>query len=220
VITLGEAEGLVRRAVREGTTFAGHDHDHDNDHGHDNDHDHDNDLADAAVDMHLWLDPENAKVMVETLAARLARIDPANADAYAANAKATVGRLDALIAGIEARLTPLRGRPFVVFHDAYHYFEARFGLEATGAIAVSPEIMPGAERIRAIRAEVGALDAVCIFSEVQFDRRLIGVVAEGTGARTGTLDPLGAGIEAGPGAYEAIIRAMADAFAGCLAPTG
>ena len=209
----------------------GHEHEHaeakhDDDHGHDHDHeqtaeaghDHD-DHGHGAFDGHVWLDPHNARAMVQEIGEALADADPANAQRYKANADAVARRLDDLTAEIAATLEPVRDRPFVVFHDAYQYFERRFGLSAAGSITVIPDVMPGAERVAEVREKVGELGATCVFSEPQFEPKLVQVVTEGTGARTAVLDPLGASIDAGPDQYFALMRAMAKSVRDCLWPS-
>ena len=197
------------------------DHDHDA-HDHDaHDHDaHDHDAHDAhehgTFDSHIWLDPENAKALVHEIAEHLAEIDPAHGALYEANAQAMMNRLDALTAEIAADLAPMKGRGYVVFHDAYQYFENRFGLSAIGSITVSPEVMPGADRIRELQQKVRKLDATCVFSEPQFQPKLVLTVTENTNAGTGVLDPLGATIKDGPELYFTLMRNMAASLKTCL----
>ena len=201
-----------------------HDHhgdeDHD-DHGDDREaaHDHD-DHGDGAFDAHIWLDPVNGQAMTRAIAAALIEADPANAALYEANAAALLDRLDRLTDEIAETVAPARGAPFIVFHDAYRHFEDRFGLTAVGSIAVDPERSPGPRRVEELRAKVRDLGVVCVFAEPQFDRRLVDVVVEGTPARTGVVDPLGAAIEDGPDLYVALLRDMASSFRNCLAPAG
>lgn len=219
-----------------GHDHARHDHDNHDDHDdnddhdahrdhddHDAHHDHDdhdaNTTADAAsppADPHLWLDPVNAQVMVAAIADTLAAADPSHAETYRANAQATTARLDTLIADLSADLASLADTPFVVFHDAYQYFEHRFGLRAVGSITVSPETSPGAARLTEIRDRVRDQGAVCVFSEPQFEPRLVRVVVEGTDARAGVLDPLGADLADGPDLYDTLLRDLAVSLRACL----
>lgn len=211
VVALADAKGLVRRSLREGGAFED-DPDHDRDDGHDRDHDH------GTFDMHVWLDPVNGRAMARAIARALSQADPANAASYDANARALVPRLDALTGQISAELAPVRGKPFVVFHDGYRYFEDRFGLKAVGSVVVSPERSPGAKRLRRLRAKMRELDVACVFAEPQFNMRIVDVVLEGSRMRSGVVDPLGADIEDGPELYFTLLRNMAAAFKGCLAP--
>ena len=185
-----------------------HDHAHDEEHAHDHAHE--------GVDPHAWLDPVNAKVWLDAIAGALSSADPANAATYFQNAAAGKAELDALIAEIQADLTPLQGAGFVVFHDAYHYFEARFGIEATGAIALSDAAPPSPARVAEIRDAIRGMDATCVFREPQFEPALVETVIEGTDARVGQLDPVGATLQPGPDLYPTLLRNLRDELVACL----
>jgi len=186
-----------------------HDHEEHADGGHDG-HDH------GEFDPHVWLDPVNAKALVHEIEEVLAEADPANAAKYEANAKAVSVKLDGLVAEVSAQLEPVKGKGFIVFHDAYQNFENRFGMSAVGSITVSPEVLPGAERISELQHKVKDLSATCVFSEPQFEPKLVTTVTEGTSAKTGVLDPLGTSIADGPELYFTLIRDMAASFKNCL----
>jgi zinc transport system substrate-binding protein len=196
---------------REKAADGGHDHGHDEtaEAGHDG-HDH------GEFDAHVWLDPVNAKAMVHEIEEALVEADPANAATYEANAESVSARLDALITEVSSELEPVKGKGFIVFHDGYQYFENRFGVTASGSITVSPEVMPGAERITEMRARVQELGAACVFAEPQFEPKLVSTVTEGTNAKSGTLDPLGAGLEDGAELYFQLIRNMSTSIKTCL----
>ena len=218
-VSLMDSHGLMKLNFREGGAFDAHDHGHDDhgddkhdDHGHDKHDDHGHD----EVDPHVWLDPQNAKSLVHEIEEHLAEIDPSNAAKYEANAKAVMKKLDALTKEIEADLKPIRERGYVVFHDAYQYFERRFGVSAVGSITVSPEVLPGAERVSELRDKVKSLNASCVFSEPQFEPKLVKTITENTDAGTGVLDPLGANIKDGPELYFTLIRNMAKSLKDCL----
>jgi zinc transport system substrate-binding protein len=202
VVRLADTPGLTRLAQREGAAFEAHD----DDQSHPGDE----------TDLHLWLDPTNAKLWLGTMAAALAEADPENQAQYLANAAAARAELDALVFEIDARLSPVRGRPFIVFHDAFHYFERRFNIRAAGAVALSDARTPGPARIAKIRERITALNAVCLFREPQFRAALVATVAEGTGVKIGVLDPLGTNLRPGPGLYPNLLRDLADGLADCL----
>lgn len=221
-----EQPGVVTLPVREGGVWDEHDHghdeaahdhedegegeDHEGEHAAEDDHDH------GAVDGHVWLDPRNATAMVRAIAGTLAAIDPGRAPVYAANAEAAIAVLGRLDAEIAETLASAGDRPFFVFHDAYQYLEARYGLNAAGSITLHPEQPPSAQRLIEIRKRVGALRTPCVFAESQFPDRLVAVVVEGMDARTAVLDPLGAG-PSGPESYGTLLRGLAAAMTGCLA---
>ncbi|MGO6966865.1 zinc ABC transporter substrate-binding protein [Rhizobium leguminosarum] len=228
IAELDNAPGLVKLPFREGGAFEPHDdapehesasgqHDHadaahDADPGHASDHDHDH----GAFDTHLWLDPMNAKAMAAMITTTLVAADPANALTYQGNAKALDDRLDALDTEIKGIVAPVKGKPFIVFHDAYQYFEHRYGIRVAGSITVSPETIPGAERVSEIHRKVGELGATCVFAEPQFEPRLVNVVIEGTRAKSGVLDPEAATLKAGSDLYFTLMRGIADSMKDCL----
>ena len=227
-VPLMESRGLMTLRFREGGAFDDHgpdEHEDHNKHVKDDDHDHekhdDHDEHDhGEVDPHVWLDPENAKAMVHEIEEALAKADPANAATYESNAEAVMAKLDSLVAEIDSELQPVKGRGYIVFHDAYQYFENRFGVSAIGSITVSPEVLPGAERVSDLQEKVRRLDATCVFSEPQFEPKLVATVTENTNARFGVIDPLGAAIDEGPNLYFTLIRNMASSLKNCLLGSG
>jgi len=226
VVALGDTEGLERLKFREGGPFEAHSHgdeaEHNAEAGHaeeshsEEEHHH----AHGEYDMHVWLDPINAKVLVARIAETLSEADPANAARYAENATAYALKLDMLTAEVTAELAPVKDKPFIVFHDAYQYFEKRFGVNAVGSITVSPEVTPGAQRVKEIHDKVKSLGATCVFSEPQFEPKLVTVVTEGTSARSGVLDPLGSALADGPDLYPQLIRDLAASLKACLSQSG
>lgn len=201
----------------------GEDHDDDDDEDDHDDHEEEHDEGEddhghehGTADPHSWLDPENAKTWTDAIAAELARQDPENAATYQANADAAKAAIDAATAEAAERLAPHRDAGFLVFHDAYQYFEAHFDLHATGSIADSDAAMPGPGRIRELQARIAEDGIACLFAEPQFESGLIDTLAEGSGARIAVLDPLGTGLEPGAGFYPALLGAMTDAMAGCF----
>ena len=170
----------------------------------------------GAVDPHLWLDPANARRMVMIFAAALAEANPDKGAAYRANAARLAARLDALDAELRDRLAPVRRVPYMVFHDAFAYFEARYGLNQVGVVAVSPEIRPGARHLSALRRGTREAGVVCVFAEPQFDPARVEAMTGGSGARVATLDPLGANLAPGPEAYFTLMRELAAALVNCL----
>lgn len=181
------------------------------------DADHDHDPAHSGLDPHAWLDPGNAATWAGLIAERLAAADPENAATYAANAEATRARLAALDASLRAELAPVAATPFVVFHDAYGYFAAHYGLNVAGAIALGDAAEPGAGHLAELRADLGARGVRCVFPEAQHDPKRVDLLVEGTAARVGgTLDPSGSSLTYGPELYGTLMQGLADTLQGCL----
>jgi zinc transport system substrate-binding protein len=230
-IALLDVAGTQALGFRDTDAFGTHgeshdDHAHD-DHGHDHDHDHDAKADDAhddnhdahdhsGTDPHAWLSPSNAQIWLTHIADTLSQIDPANAEKYMANAAAAKVTVQAEIDTATARLSAVIDQPFVVFHDAYQYFESQFGLQAAGALSFSDAVPPSPSHVAEIQTEIREEGVVCVFSEPQFSDGLVQTVIEGTNAKMAQLDPLGANLEIGAGFYPALIRDMTDRFVDCL----
>ena len=218
VFELLDQSGLKKLKFREKNIFEGHDdHGHDehakkeddhDDHGHD-DHGH----GHGSFDPHIWLDPANAKVIVKKITNQLSKIDKDNASTYKANSKKVIEDLDGLIKEVKNEIN--KDASFVVFHDAYQYFEKRFGLSVIGALTVNPDVMPGAEQLSEIREVIEHEKAKCIFSEPQFNPNIINSIASDTGVKTGVLDPLGANIDKGKNMYFDLIKDMSNSLKDC-----
>lgn len=235
VVELDDAEGLEKLPFREGGPFEAHDHGdhagdehdaeeahahegeehaetHKDDHGHDHGHNH----AHGEYDLHLWLDPANAKAMARSIEAALIKADAGNATAYQENTRKLLVDIDALDTELAETVKPIKDKPFIVFHDAYQYFEHRYGVNTVGSITVSPETMPGADRVRQMQQKIRQLGATCVFAEPQFEPKLVNVVMEGTDARSGTLDPEAATQTPGPDLYFEMMRGIAKSLKDCL----
>jgi zinc transport system substrate-binding protein len=221
-LELENVAGTVMLENRTGVAFEVHDHgaNHDDDaeeEGRDDHADHDgHDHPAGAIDPHLWLDPVNASLWLGAISDALGQLDPDNAQIYAANAAKRQGDLADLQARIQAQLEPVQGRPFAVFHDAYHYFEARFGVEASAALLLSDGSAPSAARLDEVRNVVQSINAVCVFTEPQFNPGLVAALAEEGSLKSALLDPLGAALTPGPALYGEMIQGLATSFTNCL----
>ncbi|MDD9720813.1 zinc ABC transporter substrate-binding protein [Sulfitobacter sp. PR48] len=195
----------------DGHDHAGHEHG-EHDHGEQEHAGHDH----GDHDPHVWLSPDNGSAWLNTIAAALSAADPDNAGAYFANAAAGREELADLRIEINSILEPLRGANFIVFHDAYQYFEAAFDFPASGAISVSDATDPSPARIAEIQERVADQKVTCIMSEPQFNPGIVASVMEGTAARTGIMDPLGSDLEPGADLYPQLLRNLATSLAECL----
>jgi zinc transport system substrate-binding protein len=207
VLALQDSPGIAQLPIRRGGVWEER-------HGHADAGDHKH--AEQAIDPHIWLSPRNAREIVTRVKQALIELDPGNTAGYQTNARALKARLNDLDQALLARLTPVQWVPFIVFHDAYQYFERHYELNAIGSITLSPDRKPGARRIHEIHAKLERLEARCIFSEPQFEPKLIKAIVAGTQVRTGVLDPVGADIPAGREAYFILMRRLTDSLVTCL----
>lgn len=210
-LRLSQADGIVLLERRDSGAWEAEDHHGGHSHHAGEEH------GDEAHNMHLWLDPRNAVKMVRAINETLAGIYPENAALYTANAARLIARLGALDEELAGRLAPVRDRPFVVLHDAYPYFEARYGLTAVGSLTLEPDSPASAKKLKEIRHKLEATGARCLFREPQFSDRLLRTAAEGLDVNIGTLDPLGGELEPGADLYFILMRTLAGNLADCLA---
>ena len=224
-ITLMEMDDIELLKFREKHIFDEHDdheehgEEHAEEHGEehaeeDAEHeDHHDEHNHGEFDIHFWLDPEIAKVMVKSIARELSDIDVANKSTYKANALKAIGELDELIEATKLKIN--KDASYVVFHDAYQYFEQRFGIEVLGALSVNPEILPGAKQLAEIREVIEHENVKCIFSEPQFNPSIAKTIAADMDVKAAVLDPLGAELEPGKDLYFDLIGDMASSFESC-----
>lgn len=221
-VPLSELDTAIELPFREGATFEAHSHADDGEEDHENHEDeqqegeHHENHDHLGHDPHSWLDPMNGRIWLGAIADQLADMDPENAATYRANATAAQARLDDMIASVSAQMTPLHDLHFIVFHDAYQYFEHRFGLAASGAISLGDATAPSPARIRDIQDTIKSQQVTCVFSEPQFSSALVKTVLDGTQAKSAVIDPLGVGISTGPEFYGALIQEVAAAFVSCV----
>ena len=224
ITSLLDLSGLELLSFREGALFEAHDHgeDHDDhdDHDHDkkkhDDHDDHDDHAHGEHDPHAWLSPQIAKIWLNVIAAKLSEVDPDNAAKYFSNAKSARDNVDSLVSEVNSILDPIRDKKFVVFHDAYQYFERDFGISASGAISLGDASDPSPARLAEIRKRVVDEAVECVLAEPQFNQGTVNAVVDGTKANTTVIDPLGVKLEAGPSLYENLIRNLATNLAKCF----
>ena len=235
-IELIEIKGLQVLKFRERNIFDEHDHDdhgHDDDHGKkEDDHDHDHDdhgkkeddhddhghddhdgHAHGEFDPHIWLDPINAKAILNEMAEHLIENDPKNEAKYKSNLAKALQEIDKLTIDVMTDLS--NSVSSIVFHDAYQYFEERFNVKVLGAFTVNTDVMPGAEQLAEIREIIEHDKVACVFSEPQFNPDIINAVAKDMKIKTGVLDPLGATLDPGKDLYFNLIRNMSASFKGC-----
>lgn len=202
-LSLLDVQGLHLHKARHGGVW---EHEHHAEAATDKDH----------LDQHIWLDPRNAQLIVQAVSEQLQQLDPAHSKRYAENASRLTARLEALDKSLMQQLTPFRTVALMVFHDAYQYFEARYGLNVVGAISISPENRPSAKRLHQLRERIQTAQVRCVFSEPQFEPSLITPLIENTQVKRGVLDPNGIDLAVGSEAYFNLLMNLAKAVRTCV----
>ena len=210
IIALLDQKETELMEFREGALFEEHDHD---DHADHDDHD---EHAHGKYDPHAWLSLENARTWLNLIAAQLSATDPENAGVYFSNAAEARAELETLISEVNKMLKPVRGMKFVVFHDAYQYFEKSFDFPASGAISLSDASDPSPARIAQIHGRIKEQGIDCVLAEPQYKPGLVATVLDGSSAKASVIDPLGYGLEVGEELYQQLIRQMAKTLINCL----
>ena len=178
--------------------------------GHNHDHDH------GSYDIHFWLDTQNAIEIVKGVTQELSKLYPENINTYKKNAKKLITKIKTKDNSIKLKLKEVKNKPYIVFHDAYQYFEKAYNLNAIGSILLNPEQPPSPKRIITIRSKIKTLNAYCVFKEPQFKAQIVNTVIENTNAKVGTLDPLGTNILPGPDMYIALLDDLENNIRICL----
>ena len=232
IINLMEDAGIKHLAIRDNEAWERHDHrhghgDHDDHDKHakkHDDHDHDkhakkhddHDDHEKEDDVHIWLSPDNAVKIIKKINKELSLYFPENAETYDKNANQMIKEINQLKVELKKELSGIKDKPYIVFHDAYQYFETSFGLNAAGSVALEGDIASSPKQISIIKDKIVKLKASCVFQEPQFDSKLVKIVVEGTNAQIGTLDPLGVNIKSGENFYLQLLKNMAKSLKDCL----
>ena len=222
-IEIMDLKGIKKLEFREKNIFEDHDdHKGHDDHKEKDDHKSHDDHKEkdghkghnhGEHDPHVWLDPINAKVIIKEITNQLVKLDSKNSSTYKSNSKKVLADIDKLIKDIKKDLN--KNLRFVVFHDAYQYFENRFGIQVLGALTVNTDVMPGAQQLSEIREIIEHEKVNCLFSEPQFNPAIIKSIAKDTKIKIGILDPLGAELDKGKNLYFDLLNDMASSFKGC-----
>ena len=231
LINLMEESGINHLAIRDNAAWERHDHhgddhdDHDK-HGkkHDDHDDHDkhgkkhddHDDHEKEDDVHIWLSPDNAIKIVQKVNKVLSLYFPENSKIYNDNTTKFIDKIRSLKMELIKEMSPIKNKPYIVFHDAYQYFEKTFELNAVGSVALEGDIASSPKQISFIKDKIIKSKASCVFQEPQFDSKLVKIVVEGTNAKIGTLDPLGVNITGNKDFYLQLLTNMAKSLKECL----
>jgi zinc transport system substrate-binding protein len=245
LINLMEESGVNHLAIRDNDAWERHDHhghddhdvhdkhgkkhddhddhdkhgkkhdDHDDHDKHEKKHD-DHDDHEKEDDVHVWLSPDNAIKIVQKVNKVLSLYFPENSKIYNDNTTKFIDKIRNLKMELVKELSPIKNKPYIVFHDAYQYFEKTFELNAVGSVALEGDIASSPKQISIIKDKIVKSKASCVFQEPQFDSKLVKIVVEGTDAKIGTLDPLGVNISENKDFYLQLITNMAKSLKECL----
>lgn len=170
-----------------------------------------------SLDGHIWLSISNAEIMARYLADFFAQQDPAHAAQYNANAQKLLSRLSQLKAQIRTRLKNLHTPRYLMFHDAFQYFEHEFQLSPARYVTTSPEHISGVRRIQSLKQHIKQNNIQCIFYEPPEVPSIIQTLADDQAIKVLPLDPVGAHLDSGPKLYFTLIEEIASKLHECMA---
>ncbi|MEE3265663.1 MAG: zinc ABC transporter substrate-binding protein [SAR324 cluster bacterium] len=211
LVTIQETAGLRLWPLRSGIAWQKHETDSTNDHNVESET-----ASTYGTDPHIWLDPYNAKIISSKIVEILTAMDPQNAQSYRINGEKYGLRLELLDSRLKSEMTKIAKTPYMVFHDAYQYFEKRYQLNAVGSVTLHIDYGSSVRRLMEVRKSIQKEKIRCIFSEPQFSPKLLQTVTKGTNVKIGTLDPLGAGLEPGTELYFTLLNNLSHALSNCL----
>ena len=167
-------------------------------------------------DPHIWLDPLNAQKITQYLIQILSKFDPENSQTYHSNGKKTILRLSDLNIQLETKMSSVSSKPYIVFHDAYQYFEKRYQLNPIASVTVNSCTSTSVGRLIDIRKKIKIKKVLCIFTEPQFSPKLVQTVISGTAVKKGILDPIGTRISPGPEMYFTLLNNISHSISTCF----
>ncbi|WP_417319553.1 zinc ABC transporter substrate-binding protein [Emcibacter sp.] len=172
------------------------------------------------MDLHIWLDPENAIQMVRMIEETLSGLDPDNRVTYIRNSKLVIKRLYELKDRLRQDLRPFREKPIMIYHDAFQYFEKAFSLYSVGAIQLKADSPPSAKHLKALKRIARDKHVTCVLGTPGAHPRIATVVMGDTSANYDVVDPLGVYLEPGPSLYMELIEEIALTLQDCQAGGG
>ena len=212
VLTVIEVPGLTLYNLRVGKNWQA------------SDHDHKDGLTDKLLiqpfklDPHLWLNPDNAIIILDKISTLLQKLDPKNQEYYATQLTNRKKELLAVDNKIKQDLISLNTKPFLVFHDGYQYFEKHYHLDDLGTVMANPEIPLSGKQLQEIHEKIQTAKIICVFTEPQTNEKLANSIVSGTQAHLGMLDPLDSGLPQGWQGYTGLLEKNAAALKKCLGP--
>jgi len=170
----------------------------------------------GGFDPHSWLDPDNAIYWAKVIAERASHIDPVNRADYAAGRDRLIKEINFTRARIQRRLKGRDLKPFVQYHDAFHYFEKAFGLHALGAATNVSEETTSIGVITKLRNALATAPASCVFIPADQQAERANALIEVKGVTTRILDALGRNSVLSSLFYPALLKKLGDEYTACF----
>ncbi len=168
------------------------------------------------IDGHIWLSIDNARIISQYVTDILSKKSPEHAIQYNKNLDTLLLKLDKLKQENQFKLKKFKHIPYLVYHDAYQYFEVENKLTGARFITTDPENHPGIKRIRNLKTLINTENIQCIFYEPPDIPSLLNVITENRSVKLSALDPAGLQIPMGKQHYFQLLRQTATTLSYCL----
>ena len=167
-------------------------------------------------DPHIWLATENAKVILQIIYQELIKLYPKQQNIFERNLSTAIKEMVVLKENISKRLAPIQNENYLVFHNAYRYFENEYNLNsALSVYGLNQQSSFSAKRWQKIISKIKQQNISCILGEVQFDKKIVNTLSEKYSLKTGNLDPIGSLVPAGKNAYNQTMLNIANELVNC-----
>ena len=177
------------------------------DHAHHDEEDSHEEEAEDGLDPHVWLSPENGRIIAENTLAALTALVPESADLFQENYQALIADIDRVDRKISDTLSSLEQRQFMVFHPAWGYFADQYNLDEL-AVQVGGQD-PSASELASL-IEVAQNEKIkVIFIQPTFNTASAEAIAQEIGAEVAVIDPLAED-------WLSNLQSAAEAFAAAL----
>ena len=173
-------------------------------------------LDDGNADLHLWLNTENAISIAQQLAISLIGLDPENEKEYQEALNQFESDVALLNRSLQNRLSQYQQPDYLVYHDAYQYFERQFGLPGGLALVHDPEVQPSMRDLLALRNKLRVRSPSCILLEADSDEELVNTALENQAIKSEVVDLFGYEIDDGTRGYRRLILSVANSFTSCF----
>ncbi len=171
----------------------------------------------AAGNPHYLMDPVNAKIVAQNIAAAFCALDAKSADTYQANLKQFTDALDAKLREWQKQFEPFKGREVVTYHNSWRYFGERFGLNIDLFLEPKPGVPPTPRHLADVILKMKANNVRAILVDPYLDRRTAETVAGKTGATVVDVTQFPGGVKGTEGGYIALLDYLVNAVTRALA---
>jgi len=141
-------------------------------------------------DPHYWLAAKNGKIIARNIYEELVSLDPGHKNYYFRNLEDFLSSLDEADQEIKKELADIKNKKIIVFHDAWRYFAAEYGLEIAGVFEPSSGRGLAPRDLKNLTETAKKSGVKAIFSEPQFSVDALAPLAGDLGLEIYVLDPI------------------------------